>query len=152
MKLFESFKNWVDGKPDPEDDEDISVEEHKNYNQEDLLPPLTNPNLAVTGNSLDFKLVKPASYVDVKEIAVYLKNYHTVVLNLENADSEAARRILDFLAGVTFTIGGTLKPVAKRTYLISPPNVNVSEAIRSNSASSTNTMGLSGLSGETFYK
>ena len=47
----------------------------------------------------------------------------TVVLNLETASPENKRRIIDFLVGVAYAQGGSLKPVANMTYIITPYNV-----------------------------
>lgn len=47
----------------------------------------------------------------------------TVVLNLETASAENKRRIIDFLVGVAYANGGSLKPVANMTYIITPYNV-----------------------------
>jgi cell division inhibitor SepF len=47
----------------------------------------------------------------------------TVVLNLENTTPDIKRRIIDFLAGVTYANGGSIKPVANLTYIITPYGV-----------------------------
>ena len=62
-------------------------------------------------------------YVDAKQIADHLIAKKTVVLNLETASSENKRRIIDFLVGVAYANGGSLKPVANLTYIITPYNV-----------------------------
>ena len=49
---------------------------------------------------LNVVLVKPERYEEVAEIANHLREKHTIVLNLEKANREVARRILDFLSGV----------------------------------------------------
>lgn len=72
---------------------------------------------------LQVVLVKPEKFPDAKQIADHLIAKKTVVLNLENADKDNKRRILDFLVGVAYANGGTLKPVANQTYIITPYNV-----------------------------
>ena len=72
---------------------------------------------------LQVVLVKPEKFQDSKQIADHLIAKKTVVLNLENASSEIRRRIIDFLVGVAYANGGTLKPVANQTYIITPYNV-----------------------------
>jgi len=74
---------------------------------------------------LSVVLVKPERYEEVAEIAVHLKNTRTVVLNLEKANREVARRILDFLSGVAYIIDGNLKMIATNTYIITPVNVDI---------------------------
>ena len=49
------------------------------------------------------------------------------MLNLEDTNKEAARRILDFLTGVAYSIGGNIKKVAHSAYVVTPSNVDVSE-------------------------
>lgn len=72
---------------------------------------------------LQVVLVKPEKFQDAKLIADHLIAKKTVVLNLENASVENRRRIIDFLVGVAYANGGTLKPVANQTYIITPYNV-----------------------------
>ena len=68
-------------------------------------------------------LVKPSAFTDAKQIADHLIAKKTVVLNLETASPENKRRIIDFLVGVAYANGGSLKPVANLTYIITPYNV-----------------------------
>ena len=83
------------------------------------------------GSNLELKVVKPDRYEDVKQIADHLINRRTVVLNLEGANKETARRIIDFLSGVAYSIDGQLKRVANNTFVITPHNVAVSgDALR----------------------
>ena len=72
---------------------------------------------------LQVVLVKPEVFTDAKAIADHLIAKKTVVLNLETASAENKRRIIDFLVGVAYANGGSLKPVANLTYIITPYNV-----------------------------
>lgn len=74
---------------------------------------------------LSVVLVKPERYEEVAEIANHLRDKRTIVLNLEKANREIARRILDFLSGVAYTIDGNLKMIATNTYIITPYNVDI---------------------------
>ena len=76
-----------------------------------------------TTAQLQVVLVKPSAFTDAKQVADHLIAKKTVVLNLETASPENKRRIIDFLAGVAYANGGSLKPVANLTYLITPYNV-----------------------------
>ncbi|MCR4644891.1 MAG: cell division protein SepF [Oscillospiraceae bacterium] len=79
-------------------------------------------NISATAQ-LQVVLVKPEVFTDAKAIADHLIAHKTVVLNLETASPENRRRIIDFLVGVSYAIGGSLKPVANLTYIITPYNV-----------------------------
>ena len=78
------------------------------------------------GGSIELKVVRPEKYEDVVGIAEHLLNHCTVVLNLENANKDVSRRMLDFLSGVAFSIGGQVCRIANNTYIITPSNVDVS--------------------------
>lgn len=93
-----------------------------------------NNNTANNGNKvvnihttaqLQVVLVKPEAFADASTIADHLNNKRTVVLNLESATREIARRLVDFLSGVAYANGGQLKRVANSTYIITPYNVDV---------------------------
>lgn len=68
-------------------------------------------------------LVRPEVFTDAKQIADHLLKGKTVVLNLETANAENRRRIIDFIAGVTYAKSGSIKKVAKCTYIVTPQNV-----------------------------
>ena len=77
-------------------------------------------------SALELKVVKPERFDSVPENADHLLNRRTVVLNLESTNKETARRLIDFLSGVAYSINGQLKRVAANTYVITPDNVDVS--------------------------
>jgi len=81
-----------------------------------------------SGNALEMKVVKPESFDSVAQIADHLISRRTVVLNLENTNKETARRLIDFLSGVAYSIDGSLKKIASNAYVITPSNVNVGDA------------------------
>ena len=84
------------------------------------------PKTVSYGSSLELKVVRPEGFESVTSIADHLLARRTVVLNLEDTNKEAARRLLDFLSGVAYAIDGTLKKVTAATFIITPSNVNVS--------------------------
>ncbi len=54
-----------------------------------------------------------------------LRKRKAVIVNMENVDKATARRIVDFLSGCIYAIGGKVKKVSQATYLFSPSNVEV---------------------------
>ncbi len=70
-------------------------------------------------------LVKPERYEDVTTIADHLNERKTVVLNLEAADRDLSRRIVDFLSGATYANHGNMRKVSKGTFLIVPNGVDM---------------------------
>ena len=78
-------------------------------------------------SNIELKVVRPEAFEEVSDIADYLIDGCTVVLNLELLDIKATIRMLDFLNGVTYTTGGEIKNVSKTTFIITPHNVDVSD-------------------------
>ena len=76
--------------------------------------------------AFELKVVKPDNFASVGQIADHLINRRTVVLNLESTSKETARRIIDFLNGVAYTLDGQIKAVANNTYVITPSHVDIS--------------------------
>jgi cell division inhibitor SepF len=72
---------------------------------------------------LQVVLCKPEKYESAAEIADHLREKRTVVLNLEQTNKDIARRLIDFLSGVTYAQDGKIKKIAVNTYLITPYNV-----------------------------
>ena len=69
-------------------------------------------------------LVKPDRFENASEIADQLKDKRTVVLNLESTNKDVARRLIDFLSGVTYGVEGKIKKVSANTYIITPYHVD----------------------------
>lgn len=144
MKLFDGIKDFFFATDEDEFDEaDIPVRggasgsERPAYAHPDNDEPSPAPvpggesngqrrnkvvNIQTTAQ-LQVVLVKPSAFTDAKQIADHLIAKKTVVLNLETASPENKRRIIDFLVGVAYANGGSLKPVANLTYIITPYNV-----------------------------
>ncbi len=74
---------------------------------------------------LQVVLVKPERFDDASTVADHLNAKRTVVLNLESANKDVARRILDFLSGVAYANDGQIKKVANCTFIITPYNVGI---------------------------
>jgi len=85
-------------------------------------------SLSGSGTALEMKVVKPQQFDSVSQIADHLLNKRTVVLNLENTSKETARRLIDFLSGVAYSIDGSIKKIATNAYVITPNNVDVGDA------------------------
>lgn len=85
-------------------------------------------SLSGAGSALEMKVVKPQQFDSVSQIADHLLNKRTVVLNLESTSKETARRLIDFLSGVAYSIDGSIKKIASNAYVITPNNVDVGDA------------------------
>ena len=80
-------------------------------------------------------LVEPRAYSESQTIAEHLKKRNSVVVNLKRVTSDQAKRIIDFLSGCIYAIGGTMQKVGVGIYLCAPKNVNVQGKITEDSSS-----------------
>ena len=70
-------------------------------------------------------LVEPRAYSESQTIADHLKSKNTVVVNLKRVTAAQAKRIIDFLTGTLYAIGGDLQKIGPGIYLCTPKNVTV---------------------------
>ena len=70
-------------------------------------------------------LLEPRAFSETQQIADQLKNRNTVVVNLKRVTSEQAKRIVDFLSGTIYAIGGDLQKIGGGIFLCTPNNVSV---------------------------
>lgn len=70
-------------------------------------------------------LLEPRAFSEAQTIADYLKNRDTVVVNLKRVTPEVAKRVVDFLSGAAYAIGGDMQKLGSGIFLCTPNNVNV---------------------------
>ncbi len=138
MGLFDKIKGFI-GDPEEEDDEldmEESVDDSMDFvsKNEDKGTEIYSTDTVKRNNKvvnihataqLQVVLVKPERFDDASTVADHLNAKRTVVLNLESANKDVARRILDFLSGVAYANDGQIKKVANCTYIITPYNVGI---------------------------
>ena len=89
--------------------------------------PATGFNGRIVGSSNKNAIVlfRPTSFNDTSKAADELNAHKAVVVNMENVDKAMARRVVDFLSGCVYSLGGTVKKIAQSAYLFCPRNVEV---------------------------
>lgn len=114
--------------PEYEEDNDLGFEENfsRSKKEESEAPRKGNKVVNINATAqLQVVLVKPERFDDASAVADHLNAKRTVVLNLESANKDVARRILDFLSGVAYANDGQIKKVANCTFIITPYNVGL---------------------------
>ena len=130
MGLFDKIKGFI-GDLDMEMDDEMDFVS-KNEDSTEAFSASTDTtkrnnkvvNIHATAQ-LQVVLVKPERFDDASTVADHLNAKRTVVLNLESANKDVARRILDFLSGVAYANDGQIKKVANCTFIITPYNVGI---------------------------
>jgi cell division inhibitor SepF len=77
-------------------------------------------------NAVKVHLVLPRSFNDAQQIADKFKHSIPVILNLQSADAELSKRLIDFASGLTYALDGGMQRVADKVFLLTPRNVEVS--------------------------
>ena len=74
-------------------------------------------------------LIEPRVYAEAQDIAENLKNKRATIVNLQRIDRDQAIRIIDFLSGTVYALGGEIQRVGTNIFLCTPDNVEVSGEI-----------------------
>jgi cell division inhibitor SepF len=90
----------------------------------------TGPAAAPASSTARVHVVAPSRFGDAKEIADRLKDNRPVIVNLQMADRDLQRRMIDFCSGVTYALSGEMEKVADQVFLLAPTNVKVSDEER----------------------
>ena len=73
-----------------------------------------------------------------QEIADHLKSRNSVVVNFKRVTNDQAKRIIDFLSGTLYAIGGDLQKIGEGIYLCTPKNIDVQGEITEESSEDEN--------------
>ena len=79
----------------------------------------------ITANSKPHVVV-PASFNQAQDVADKFKTNQPVVMNLQGADRDLSRRLIDFASGLCYGLGGQMERLVNQVYLLTPGNVEVS--------------------------
>lgn len=101
---------------DTDDDDELEEEEETT----------TEDSTASNGKMI---LLEPRAYSESQQIADHLKKKNTVVVNMKRVTPDQAKRIVDFLSGTVYALGGDLQKIGGGIFLCTPKNVNVEGAI-----------------------
>ena len=115
-----SLKKWL-----KEDDNDIFTSDGTSdtyYNK-------TPDEATLENGKSKMILLEPRAYSESQQIVDHLKSRNTVVVNLKRVTSDQAKRIVDFLSGTIYAIGGDIQKIGGGIFLLTPNNVNIQGTI-----------------------
>jgi cell division inhibitor SepF len=81
---------------------------------------------ARNGGDVRVHLVIPKSFNDAQQVADKFKQSIPVVLNLQNSDTDLAKRLIDFASGLTYALDGGMQRIAHKVFMLTPRNVQIS--------------------------
>ncbi|MET1013588.1 MAG: cell division protein SepF [Paenisporosarcina sp.] len=105
----------------------------KSLKERRVAPSATSiPNVVSLQNlqkSSQVILVEPRVYAEAQDISEHLKNKRAVVVNLQRIDKDQGIRIVDFLSGTVYALGGDIQRIGTDIFLCAPDTVEVAGAI-----------------------
>lgn len=125
------------GFEDYEEYDDYEDEEYEKEiaEEEEVEPVISNKkNSKVvnihTSSATKVTITKPVDYEEATEICEALKNRRIVLVNTTVLELKIAQRLLDFISGSCYALGGELQQIEKGVYLLSPSNVEVTNELK----------------------
>ncbi|MEY7998671.1 cell division protein SepF [Clostridium sp. Mt-5] len=137
-KMINKMMGFLGLEDDLEEDiEEIDQEQgRKTVNDFEGVDPIVNSkrqNKVVsihTTISAKVKIVKPTTYEEAADICDELKNRKIIVINTTGLETRIAQRLLDFMGGASYALGGDLEEIEKGVYILSPSSVEVSSDLK----------------------
>lgn len=125
---FNKLKQW------------IVEEDNENAGSEDEFYAVSESDALKEADKVGNKMIllEPRAFSEAQQIADHLKNRNSVVVNLKRVTSAQAKRIIDFLSGCIYAIGGNMQKIGVGIYLCTPKNVNVQGKITDDNDKSKN--------------
>lgn len=122
------------GMAEEEEDEVQEVEnEEENMDIETLMGANKKQSKVVnihTSTSTKVVIIKPDDFDEATTISDNLKSRKIVVVNTTALDPKVGQRLLDFVGGVCYALGGDLQQIEKGVYIMSPSNIEVNNDLK----------------------
>ncbi len=118
------------------DDEENAQEEHYRDDDGFAAQPRRKKGQVVNIHAqrqVKVVVVEPRVYDDVQNFADHLKNHRTVIINLEKANADLAKRVVDFISGTTYALNGSIRKVGNGIFLFTPNNVEIDSELKDES-------------------
>ncbi|ALP38401.1 cell division protein SepF [Paenibacillus sp. NRS-1782] len=108
--------------PEDQEIETPSFDKRKNQKGNNVVSIHSQKNVKVV-------LYEPRSYDEAQEIADHIRSHRTVVVNLQRIRKDQALRIIDFLSGTVYALGGGISKVGNNIFLCTPDTVEIQGSI-----------------------
>lgn len=76
-----------------------------------------------------FVVLRVNVFADAREVAETLMTQVPVLLDLSGAETDVAKRVLDFSSGVVFGLGSGMHRVDRNVFLLAPPGTEVKSLV-----------------------
>ncbi|CAI6069555.1 Cell division protein SepF [Paenibacillus sp. JJ-100] len=108
--------------PEQQENETSPFDKRKNQRGNNVVSIHSQKNVKVV-------LYEPRSYDEAQEIADHLRSHRTVVVNLQRIRQDQALRVIDFLSGTVYALGGGISKIGGNIFLCTPDTVEIQGTI-----------------------
>jgi cell division inhibitor SepF len=123
-ELEDRYRERPNGRRDEIDD--IFSDESSDRRTTVLRPVGGRPANGSPAREVRVHLVIPKSFNDAQDVADKFKDAIPVIINLQGADTDLSKRLIDFASGLTYALDGGMQRIADKVFLLTPRNVEVS--------------------------
>ncbi len=126
-----SVMNKIKGFFGVNDDEEHYQEEEVEMETQQHHQPKAKSNIVSLHTQKNIRLVlfEPRAYEETQEVADNLKSHRPVVVNLQRVRRDQALRIVDFLSGTVYALGGQIQKLGHHIFICTPANVDIQGTI-----------------------
>ena len=117
----EEFEEEVEAISLPEKREEIAYREER----EDRTSKRAKVVNITSTTQFEVVVIQPETFEEAKDIADKLKAKKPVIVNLEKIEKEQARRMVDFVSGASYAMGGEIQKISNMIFLVTPYNVGI---------------------------
>lgn len=81
-------------------------------------------------NRSEVFVIKPQETDEAQSVIDFLRANKTIVINIEGLDVAVAQRIIDYVGGACYAMGGSLNVVSSNIFIATPQDIEVSGDLR----------------------
>jgi len=130
--VFQRVMNFLGLGPEEEyEDEDRLLEDGLPEPERDVVENLRRGTVVSLHTQKQVRVIlsEPGSYEEAQPIADHLKAHRSVIVNLHRSPYDQALRVVDFLSGCVYALGGTMQKLGHNIFLCAPDNVDIQGTI-----------------------
>jgi len=131
-RLMDRVLGFMGFEEEPMEEEEKTREERYQEEEETTAPSRRKGQVLSihTQRQVRVVVVEPRVFDEVQSIADHLKSRRPVIINLEKAEPELARRVVDFISGATYALNGSTQKVGNGIFLFVPSNMDIASEIK----------------------
>lgn len=121
-RFFDKIVNFVGLTPEEIEHHEEAAQTTAEKRRRDFLSVHTTNNI-----SSKVAVFHPTTFDEVQKLADSLNSRDAVIVNFEGVDEFLTRRIIDFLSGVTYVLGGETQKIGQAVMIFAPPNFDINK-------------------------